>query len=151
MKQMNFFCSVFFASLTAFCHSRTADNSYAVGTWRGFASAAVSFTFDDGFRNQFSVAIPMFDQKQFKLTLFTVVTGGMFPGWKKLDSAAAKGHEVASHTMMHSDLSGLDNSKQEYELKNSKDSINAHIPGKQCITVAYPYCNQGNDSICQMY
>jgi hypothetical protein len=93
----------------------------------------------------------MFNAKNFHLTLFTVVTGGMFPGWSVLQSAAANGHEIASHTMTHISLQGATAATQNYELKNSKDSINKYVPGRQCITMAYPYCNRGTDSICAKY
>ena len=127
------------------------DTPYTVGTWRGFCPAAVSYTFDDGCAKQFTVAVPMFNAKGFKLTLFTVVTGGLFPGWSVLQSAAANGHEIASHTMTHISLQGATAATQDYELKNSKDSINKYVPGRQCITMAYPYCNRGTDSICARY
>jgi hypothetical protein len=131
--------------------SQTVDTPYTVATWRGFRSAAVSYTFDDGCSNQFAVAIPMFNTKGYKLTLFTVVTGGMFPGWQKLQSAASQGHEIASHTMDHSDMSGMTAANQVFQLQNSRDSINAHIPGRQCITMAYPYCSRGIDSLAAKY
>jgi peptidoglycan/xylan/chitin deacetylase (PgdA/CDA1 family) len=129
----------------------TVDQPYSVATWRGFTTAAVSYTFDDGCSGQFTSAIPMFDAKDFKLTLFTVTTGGMFPGWQKLADAAENGHEIASHTVTHGDLSGMNSSSQENELRNSQNAINDNIPGKQCVTLAYPYCNTGDGSLCKKY
>ena len=127
------------------------DAPYSVATWRGFTTAAVSYTFDDGCSGQFTSAIPMFDEKDFKLTLFTVTTGGMFPGWQKLADAAENGHEIASHTVSHGDLSGMNSTSQENELRNSQNTINDNIPGKQCVTLAYPYCNAGTGSLCEKY
>jgi len=151
MKRIIPFSVVIIMVVTGICQSQTIDTPYVVGAWRGFSSAAVSFTFDDGCPNQFAVAIPMFDKKDFKLTLFTIIIEDNFPGWLKLDSAASRGHEIASHTMTHVSLQGLAESQQVYELKNSKDSINAHVPGRQCVTMAYPYCNQGTDALCARY
>ena len=124
--------------------------AYEIGTWRGFRSAAISYTFDDGCSNQFAIAIPMFDSKGFKLTLFTVI-GTMFPGWPKLQSAAANGHEIASHTMTHIRLATLSDEQQIAELKDSRDAINANIPGQKCITMAYPFCVEGKDSLTSRY
>ena len=124
---------------------------YEIGTWRGFRSAAISYTFDDGCPNQFAVAVPMFDQKGFKLTLFTVTGNSMFPGWTKLQTAAAKGHEIASHTVTHANFGQLPGPQQTTELKNSKDAINTNIPGQKCVTMAYPYCAPGNDSLVSQY
>ena len=124
---------------------------YEIGTWRGFRSAAISYTFDDGCSNQFAVAIPMFDQKGFKLTLFTVTGNSMFPGWSKLQAAAFKGHEIASHTVTHANLGQLPESQQTTELKNSRDAINANITGQKCVTMAYPFCVPGRDSLVSQY
>jgi hypothetical protein len=44
--------------------SQVIDTPYVAGTWRAFRSAAVSYTFDDGCANQFTVAIPMFNAKR---------------------------------------------------------------------------------------
>ena len=124
---------------------------YEIGTWRGFRSAAISYTFDDGCSNQFAVAIPMFDKKGFKLTLFIVTGNSLFPGWSKLQNAAIKGHEIASHTVTHANLGQLSDSQQTIELKNSRDAINANISGQKCVTMAYPFCVPGKNSIVSQY
>jgi hypothetical protein len=123
---------------------------YEVGTWQGFRPIAVSFTFDDSCPNQFALAIPMFDQAGLKMTLFSC-TGTLFAGWPKLQSAAAKGHEIASHTVTHSDMSTMSAASQTNELKNSQDAINANVTTQKCVTMAYPYCNQGIDAITSTY
>jgi hypothetical protein len=134
-------------------NSLTMAPSYTVGTWRGFRTAAVSFTFDDGCPNQFSIAIPMFNEFGFKLTLFTVTgSNWVWPAdWSKLRSAAANGHEIASHTVTHTNFSGMSNSLQTMELRHSQEEINALIPGHQCITMAYPFCASGNASLVGKY
>jgi len=130
--------------------SSRAASPYEIGTWRGFRPAAISYTFDDGCSNQFSVAVPMFDAAGFKLTLFTVIST-MFPGWPKLQDAATKGHEIASHTMTHANFGSLSDTQQITELQNSRDALNANISGQKCLTLAYPYCVEGNDSLAAQY
>jgi oligosaccharide reducing-end xylanase len=143
-----FFIMAFTASVSL---AGSIASPYEVGTWRGFRPAAISYTFDDGCSNQFAVAIPMFDQKGFKLTLFTVTGNSMFPGWPKLKAAAAKGHEIASHTVTHANFGQLSESQQTTELKNSRDAINTNISGQKCVTMAYPYCVPGNDPLVSQY
>jgi oligosaccharide reducing-end xylanase len=138
-----------FGLVLSVCVARAAS-PYEIGTWRGFRPAAISYTFDDGCSNQFSVAVPMFDAAGFKLTLFTVIST-MFPGWPKLQDAAARGHEIASHTMTHTNLASLTDAQQITELQNSRDAINANLPGQKCLTLAYPYCVQGKDSLTAQY
>jgi peptidoglycan/xylan/chitin deacetylase (PgdA/CDA1 family) len=126
---------------------------YQAGTWRGFRPAAISYTFDDGCSNQFAVAIPMFDARGFKLTLFPIVgaTNSMFPGWSKLQNAAARGHEIASHTLTHPNLGQLPDSQQTTELKDSQAAINAHVTNQLCVTLAYPYCAEANEALTSQY
>ncbi len=124
---------------------------YQVGTWQGFRSAAVSYTFDDNLPNQLAIAIPMFDQFGFKVTLFTVTGGSSVwawpANWSGLQRAAAEGHEIASHTITHPYFNQIPDSMQQKECELSQDTINAHIPGNQCSTIAYPYCISGNEAI----
>ena len=123
--------------------------TYEVGTWQGFRDAAISYTFDDNCSNQLALAVPMFNEYEFQLTLFTVINWG--PNWTGLQAAAAKGHEIASHTLSHASLNTLSDSLQNIELKNSQSSIDAHIAGQKCMTIAYPNCNVGNTALIKQY
>jgi oligosaccharide reducing-end xylanase len=130
-------------------YSRTIETPYEVGTWPGFRSAAISYTFDDGCTNQFTKAIPMFDEFDFKLTLFTVTSWS--PNWTALQNAASVGHEVASHTVTHPYLNKMTIEQQTAELKNSQDVINTHITGCKCVTLAYPYCVPSDQALTSQY
>ena len=68
-------------SLSAECFGQTAASPYQVGTWQGFRTAAVSYTFDDNLPNQLAIAVPMFDQFGFKVTLFTVTGPSSVWAW----------------------------------------------------------------------
>ncbi len=125
------------------------STKYEIGTWNGFRSAAITYTFDDGCSNQFKKAIPIFDQYGYKMTLFTVID--WVSDWSKLINAAASGHEIASHTVSHPKLRNLSLAEQDKELKNSRNSINNRIPGQKCMTIAYPYCIKGEESITSKY
>ena len=129
--------------------SRTSSILYDVAQWQGFRSAAVSYTFDDNCPNQLAIAIPMFDQFGFKLTLFTVTSSswGWRADWIGLQNAASRGHEIASHTIDHQSLGGLSDAQQQTELQVSRDTINAHITGQACLTFAYPNCVTGNSTL----
>jgi peptidoglycan/xylan/chitin deacetylase (PgdA/CDA1 family) len=136
-----------------YCFSQSIDSPYEVGTWPGFRSAAISYTFDDNCPNQLSIAVPMFNEFNFQLTLFTVTSPswGWPANWSGLQVAASQGHEIASHTVTHAHITGMTDSVQVSEFKNSQNIINSHISGMQCITTAYPYCETGNNSIVNQY
>ncbi len=134
------------------CHagySGTVDPNYEVGTWSGFRTAAITFTLDDHCPYQFSVALPMFNEFDFDVTLYPVPDWG--PPWTSIQAAAAEGHEVGSHTMSHRDLSGLSSAEQIYEYSTSQSTINSYIEPNQCYTIAYPMCNIGTQSIIDDY
>lgn len=112
---------------------------YTVATWHGFRKAAISYTFDDNTPGQFSTALPLFNEKGFRMTLYPVVEWNG-DNWQRLIDAAAAGHEIGSHTLTHPRLNTLTIEEQATEVEGSKQTIDAHIPGQQCVTLAYPYC-----------
>ena len=127
------------------CFSQSVQTPYEVATWYRFKSSAVSYTFDDGLPNQFNVAVPMFNKYGFKMTLF-IITGKVID-WSKIKAAAADGHEIANHTVSHPNLSTLTVNQQRTELEVSSNSINANILSQNGLTLAYPYCVAGKDSM----
>lgn len=135
---------------TAFTKSnaQSIESPYEAGTWEGFRSAAVTYTFDDGLPNQITYAVPLFDSLGFKATFYVIVN--KVTNWATFKNLAQKGYEIGSHTMSHPDsLAG--SPTEEYELKNSQAQINNHIPGNQCITIAYPLCRQGDIPLISRY
>jgi hypothetical protein len=127
----------------------TVAYPYAVGSWPGFRSGAVTYTFDDGCSNQYAIAIPMFNEFGFKMTLYPVINWG--PNWTALQNAAAAGHEVGSHTMSHPNFSGMSIAAQTQELVDSQNAVNSHITGQQCRTIAYPFCAPSDQTLTAQY
>ena len=123
----------------------TASSDYKVGTWANFSKSAVTHTFDDGTKKQFSVAMPLFDTFGFKMTFATVTSGGMFPGWDVLIDAFNKGHEIASHSVTHV------GTVNEDEMKKSQEMIRKNVPGEKCISMIYPFCQVPSDAAVKKY
>jgi len=143
-KLINIFIPVIL-TFSLSCYSQSVKALYEVGTWYGFRSSAISYTFDDNLPNQYSVAVPLFDKYGFKLTLYTVTSWA--PNWSKIRSAAANGHEVGNHTVTHPNFSTLSVDQQRAELEVSSDSIHANVPGLNGMTLAYPFCVLGSDTL----
>jgi oligosaccharide reducing-end xylanase len=129
--------------------SQNGNSPYEIGTWQGFRTAAVCFTFDDNCPNQLALALPMFDKYNFKMTFYTVIAWS--PKWEELQKAADNGHEIASHTCTHPNLGTLTEVQQDSQLVNSLNDINAQIKGHKCLTIAYPYCVTGDKSLSSKY
>jgi peptidoglycan-N-acetylglucosamine deacetylase len=134
-------------------YSQKVDTPYQVGTWSGFRTAAICYTFDDEYPNQLKIAVPEFNKYNYKLTMFTITTPTWNPAanWSGLQSAVAEGHEVASHTVTHPYLNKLTVEQEIAELHDSKATIESNIPGYKCLTMAYPYCVRGRDTLCAKY
>jgi len=84
------------------------------------------------------------------VTLFSC-TEVMFAGWPQLRRAAAQGHEIGSHTVTHSNFSTLSDAQQLAELTNSLIAINSNVTNQKCVTLAYPFCVEGQDSLVAQY
>lgn len=141
--------AIVFSTICSKSFSQTNSKTYEVATWQGFRTAAVSYTFDDNCPNQLPVAIPLFNEFGFRTTMF--IPSDWIKDWSALQTVADQGHEIASHTVTHNNLGKLTAAQQLIEFKNSQESINAHIKGHSCITIAYPYCVPGNDSLCASF
>jgi len=141
-------CIAIWIACVSVGNAQIATN-YSIGTWYQFKPAAVSYTFDDNCSNQLPVAMPLFDKYGFKVTFFTVTNWG--PNWANLLTASKNGHEVASHTVTHADLSTLTAANQVPELANSQSTINTNITNTKCVTIAYPNCNTGDITTIQKY
>jgi oligosaccharide reducing-end xylanase len=115
---------------------------YEIAKWHQFKTAAISYTFDDNTAKQLTVAVPLFDKYNYKVTLNTVT--GWTPNWTGLKAASINGHEIASHTVTHPALNTLSIAGQEIELQQSQSTINTNIPNAECVTIAYPNCVLGD-------
>lgn len=136
--------------ISLFFNSRAQNSSlYEIASWKGFTDAAITYTFDDATSNQYTIAIPMFNEFNFDATFFPVINWS--PNWSVFQSAAVQGHEIGSHTISHSNLGNLTDSVQNIELKNSQFAINTNITTQKCKTIAYPYCAPGADTIVKKY
>jgi peptidoglycan/xylan/chitin deacetylase (PgdA/CDA1 family) len=118
---------------------------------------AVALTFDDGFADFHSRAMPLLDRYGFTATVF-VTTGwvedagplptGQRPGpmlsWSQIEEAAHSGIEIAAHSRLHPQLDQLSPGLLREELYLSKakleDKLGSPVPG-----IAYPfgYSNAG--------
>jgi len=94
--------------------------------------------------------------KAFKLmdSLYAKVRHGVFPKgyepcpeylqaegstWEDFKKDAAKGYEIASHSITHATMPGLDEANIKYELEKSKEDILTHLGPKYTFSCEVPY------------
>jgi len=112
--------------------------------------ATAILTFDDGFRDWVTDALPALRRLGVPATFY------LCPGWlggqhpdvpgdagKLLDAADARalvsaGMELGSHSMVHADLRELDDDELRDDLAASKAAVE-ELSGRPCRTLAYPF------------
>ncbi|MDR1304717.1 MAG: polysaccharide deacetylase family protein [Verrucomicrobiales bacterium] len=124
-----------------------------IAKYRDNKAAAVCYTFDDGLRSQYTLAVPILNRLKVPGTFF-IVSGpvassaaeaaakapGAFGGitWDQLRELAAQGHEIANHTVTHPNLAlTYDAAELERQVKECSDQIQREI-GARPVSLAYP-------------
>ncbi len=128
-----------------------------IARFNGDRAAAISYTFDDNLRDQYTLAVPMLNDAGFKGTFFVLagktadtpeegakkqengnprnLWGGI--SWPELKEMSDQGHEIASHTWSHPALTKLSPEDLDTQLAKAHDAILAHV-GKPPLTIAFP-------------
>ncbi|BCU78115.1 polysaccharide deacetylase family protein [Luteolibacter sp. LG18] len=126
-----------------------------IARFSGDRAAAISYTFDDGLRDQYTLAVPMLNEVGFKGTFFVIPKSvaatvedaekrkddkrawGTIT-WDELRKMAAQGHEIGSHTWSHTGVTKQTPEQVEEELVKSRDAIAKEI-GRPPLTLAFPF------------
>jgi len=108
----------------------------------------VVLTFDDGFRNFYTDAFPILKEYNFPATVFlptdfigtekNKLRGKEHLTWGQVSELSDSGINFGSHTVTHPELSNLSNKDIEYEIKQSKKTIEYKL-GKAINTFSYPF------------
>jgi peptidoglycan/xylan/chitin deacetylase (PgdA/CDA1 family) len=101
----------------------------------------ILITFDDGWEDNVSVALPLLQQYRLSALMFVssdkVGTPG-FVTWDQLKQWLNAGMEIGSHGCDHLDFSQLNEPQIVYELNRSKEVLEQRL-GIAVETFAYPY------------
>ncbi len=128
----------------------SAGAPHEITPWKDNKAGAVSVTFDDGSISHFTVGVPALNARGFRGTFFIVTDYADNPqndpdnimgSWDNWRTAAAQGHEIASHTKSHANagLDALTPTQLQEEVQGSKAVIDSRITTQTCLTFAYPF------------
>jgi peptidoglycan/xylan/chitin deacetylase (PgdA/CDA1 family) len=121
--------------------------------WTGLEAGAdlsktIVITFDDGYRDFYTDALPILKQCGFTATIFLAtdrihraparVEGADYLTWSDVRELHAQGIGFGSHTVSHPDLRSLGPEQIEYELGHSKEVIEQHL-GAAIECFSYPF------------
>jgi len=130
-----------------------ANDEVRIAPFKGNKIAAVSYTFDDGLRDQYTVAAPILEKLQLPATFF-IIPGKVLqsadglaakkPGewggvtWDEVRSLAAKGFEIGNHSLTHPNLTKTDDVQLEQQVEASADMIKKET-GIFPVSFCFPY------------
>lgn len=90
----------------------------------------IAITFDDGYKDNYTNALPILKKYGFTATVFVIVNEvgkNDKMSWEELNELIHAGWEIGSHTMNHLDLTKLNSSKLIQEVKQSKELLENHL------------------------
>lgn len=105
---------------------------------------AVVITFDDGWKNQYTYAVPILKKYGFTATFFIIskTRSGGYMTWDELKDLVTHHFEIASHTERHAKLGGdITDALLQQEVVGSKQELEKQL-GVTVATIAYPYYSQ---------
>ncbi len=138
---------VFVLALIATQNLLEAADVPSVAQWKGNRKAAVSFTFDDGLRDQYELAFPRLKEYGIKGTFF--LNGGPIETqkptrqgaprmtWAMVKEMSDAGMEMSNHGLNHVNHGRNPREVVEVDI-SSNDVLIARHTGKKPITFAYP-------------
>jgi len=106
----------------------------------------VTLTFDDGWKSIYTNGLPLFDKYDVKTSQFIVsdVLGDKaYMNAQQVQAFASRGHEIASHTRLHEDLSRSDSRRILNTLAGSR-AVLSQSYGWQVRNFASPYGSVNN-------
>jgi len=110
----------------------------------------VALTFDDGYADNYTFALPVLKKYNMKSALFMVSgfvnSNDYYLNWQQLREMKTGGFEIYPHTVSHPRLAGLDYQTQRQEVINSKEIIEKKLGGNAPY-FCYPYGNYNRYTI----
>lgn len=137
-------CSVLFSN----CSSKNDKASVYVAKYKDNRECAISYTYDDGMTEHYTLVFPEMEKRGMKGTFWVNGASVNFDGkpktdiekatWLQFKEMADNGHEISNHGWSHANLTqiSIDEAKAEIRKNDSIILTNIGMPSR---TFCYPY------------
>lgn len=159
MKKANLLLFIFLLCTNSLLKAGEAtDIRIRIATYKDDKMCAISYTFDDGLKEHFTLIIPEMKKRNLKGTFWINgakvnkgkkhITDTTRVNWDELRKMAAEGHEISNHGWSHKKLTTISQEDAREEIRKNDSIIlkEIRIPSR---TFCFPY-NSHNDTIREM-
>lgn len=117
-----------------------------IARYKGNARAAVSYTFDDGLKEHYTMVLPHLDSLGIKGTFWIIANNididkpmvGHIPAtWDEVNTIAEHGHELGNHGYTHTALNEITPEQITQEIAKNDSAIYAHT-GVHTVSFCFP-------------
>lgn len=159
MNKQKLFKTSLLALLTLACcitHASGQPDDVRIAKYKGNAVAAISYTFDDGLEEHYTLVYPHLQELGIRGTFWIIgrnidrqkaVREAPPMTWRQVRELAEYGHEVSSHTYSHTNMTRMTRHKWQREIERNDSAIYTHA-GVHPRTLCFPG-NAKNDSLLQ--
>jgi len=133
-----------------------SETNFRVATYKGDRTAAISYTFDDGLMEHYTLVAPHLEALDFRGTFFingSNINDSSLPpadstrlNWAQLKEMSDKGHEISNHGWAHKNFSRFPLEEIKEDIYKNDSAIIANI-GVIPRTFCYPNNNQKADGV----
>lgn len=134
------------AAMAIGCTSDIMPENVNIADYKDGKECAVSFTFDDGMKEHYTIVAPELEKRGFRGTFWlccawihedpqadtTHIT------WDEAKEMAEKGHEMSNHSWSHPNLTTLSEEEALTEIRRNDEAIAERI-GTRPVTFCFPY------------
>ena len=129
------------------------DPEVYVADYKDNKKCAISYTYDDGLEEHYTLVFPEMEKVGFKGTFWiwgkgignvAEQQGKPRMTWVQMKEMACKGHEISSHSWSHANLKNMSLKEVQVEVDRNDSILQAEI-GERPLTFCYPFNSYNED------
>lgn len=134
------------AAMAIGCSAEINPEDVRTAAYKDGKECAVSFTFDDGMKEHYTIVAPELEKRGFRGTFWLCCawihddpqTDTTHITWDEAREMDANGHEMSNHSWSHPNLTTLSDEEALEEIVHNDDAIEEQI-GTRPVTFCFPY------------